>query len=97
MRHARLIAGTALAIACAALTGCNPTWTTQGKPNSNTMPLPPDARQMPAKGTAEQPKPADDPPPASPATGWQSPSQTSGSAANRRAVGGPYSAPGTSP
>lgn len=97
MSHARLIAGTALAIACVALTGCNPTWTTQGKPNSNTMPLPPDARQMPAKGTAEQPKPAEDPPPASPATGWQSPSQTSGSAANRRAVGGPYSAPATSP
>ena len=96
MRHARLIAGTALAIACFMLAGCNPTWTTQGKPNNNSMPLPPDARQVPPKGTAEQSKPADDRPPASPATGWES-SSPGGSASNRRAVGGPYSTPASSP
>ena len=28
----------------ATLTACNPTWTKDGAPNDNSMPLPPDAR-----------------------------------------------------
>lgn len=96
MRHARLIAATALVITCAVLAGCNPTWTTQGKPNSNTMPLPPDARQTPPRGSAEQPKPADDQPSASPATGWQS-SPTGRPASVQAAGGNPFAGPATSP
>ena len=94
MRHARSIVGTALAVTCLTLAACNPTWTTQGTPNNNS--LPPDARQVPPKGTAEQPKPADDRQPTSPATGWES-SSPGGSASNRRAVEGPYSTPASSP
>ena len=57
MRHARLIAGTALVVVCFTLAGCNPTWTTQGKPNNNSMPLPPGARKVPEQASAAQTKP----------------------------------------
>jgi hypothetical protein len=57
MRHDRLIAGTALVLVCLALAGCNPTWTTEGKPNNNSMPLPPGARKVPEQASAGQTKP----------------------------------------
>jgi len=57
MRHDRLIAGTALVVVCLALAGCNPTWTTEGKPNNNSMPLPPGARKVPEQASAAQTKP----------------------------------------
>jgi len=57
MRHDRLIAGTALVVVCFTLAGCNPTWTTQGKPNNNSMPLPPGARKVPEQASAGQSKP----------------------------------------
>ena len=57
MRHDRLIAGTALVVVCFTLAGCNPTWTTQGKPNNNSMPLPPGARKVPEQESAGQSKP----------------------------------------
>jgi hypothetical protein len=39
----------------AALASCNPTWTTQGKPNDASMPLPPDAKAPTDAGQAQQP------------------------------------------
>jgi hypothetical protein len=57
MRHDRLTAGTALAFVCLALAGCNPTWTTEGKPNNNSMPLPPGARKVPEQASGGQSKP----------------------------------------
>jgi hypothetical protein len=39
----------------AALASCNPTWTTQGKPNDASMPLPPDAKAPTNAGQAQQP------------------------------------------
>jgi hypothetical protein len=57
MRHDRLIAGTALVVVCLALAGCNPTWTTEGKPNNNSMPLPPGARKVPEQASGGQSKP----------------------------------------
>lgn len=59
MRHARLIAGTALVVVCLVLAGCNPTWTTEGKPNNNTMPLPPGARKVPEQASTAQAKSAE--------------------------------------
>ncbi len=56
MRHDRLIAGAALVVVCLTLAGCNPTWTTQDKPNSNSMPLPPGARKVPEQASAGQSK-----------------------------------------
>jgi hypothetical protein len=40
----------------AALTGCNPTWTKEGKPNDSSMPVPPGA-SAPTQ-TAPEPAPA---------------------------------------
>lgn len=57
MRHDRLIAGTALVVVCFTSAGCNPTWTTEGKPNNNAMPLPPGARKVPEQASAGQSKP----------------------------------------
>ena len=58
MRHDCLIARTALVVVCFTLAGCNPTWTTEGKPNNNSMPLPPGARKVPEQASAGQSKPA---------------------------------------
>lgn len=57
MRHDCVNAGTALVVVCLALAGCNPTWTTQGKPNNNSMPLPPGARKVPEQESAGESKP----------------------------------------
>ena len=48
-----------LACTIAGIAGCNPTWTTEGNPNGNTMPMPPGARQAPAPA---QSQPAPQPP-----------------------------------
>lgn len=64
MRDVRLTTGTALVVACLVLAGCNPTWTTKGKPNNNAMPMPPGARPVPAPSASERLKASDEAPPA---------------------------------
>ena len=44
-----------LSVIVGTLCACNPTWTTEGKPNDASMPLPPDAK-APAQAGAAQPQ-----------------------------------------
>lgn len=50
----------AAAMLCLLLGGCNPTWTTKGKPNDSSMPLPPGAKAPERAGAnpTAQPQPA---------------------------------------
>lgn len=59
----RLACTSIVLFALAALAGCNPTWTKDGKPNDSSMPMPPGASAPQQAGAAPTSSAADPRPP----------------------------------